>query len=598
MRARTHTLVSGSAARIALAAAGIAPFLLDPFGFDRWVFAKELAIVCAALVAVWMSPLGRTTAWWRWWLLSAGAVLIIGATSSAAPLAQLFGRWPRYEGLVSLGLYALAVALGARLLGGGSADARTRRNGDLFHATLSAGLCAAALIAAAQAFGVNPISTDLSRSSSLLGNASDLGIVGVVGLALFLPRAARREPLLRHRTWSWLGLGSSLLLVALSGSRGAMVGAAVALIATAACAIVTQERERSWWLTVATTVTGVAALSALTLTSRVATSGQTAQASAANRPRLWGASSDLLASHVLSGVGASGFEDAITVFLDDSWFADTGTGRWIESPHNVLLQVGVAGGILGLGALSALIILAIWHVRRHGLRGPYGPAGVIALSAAGTALLFHFTSPGTVPLLCIIAGATVCRPPSQGIDLPYRRVLASIGIGVWALALILAIAADHRLGAGFQQLDKDVAAAESSFSVAEALRPWDVDIPLMIAERSAARIELEGNSAAVPFAATWADSAVERLPASTRALKAHSVIAQYSGDFPTGIEALTRAAMLSPTDPQVFHRLGALQFLAGDAVSATATLERALALAPNDEDIRSTLDYVRPLAAG
>ncbi|MFC5434918.1 O-antigen ligase family protein [Microbacterium suwonense] len=583
---------------MALAFVCLSAFVFDPFGMDRWVFSKELVFVTGALLALCTPASGRLPRWWYWWLVGATGVLLIATLSSGAPLAQLLGRWPRYEGVISLGLYALAVAVGARLLGGSRSAVQTQRSGQRFLTLFAAALALTAFISVLESFGLRPISSDLLRPGSLLGNASDLGIMGVIGLGLFLPAfadAMAAAPRL-HRITPLIGLLSAIVVVVTSASRGAMLGGAAVIVTLIGVGVFRRERTARWWAAVgAAAVAGLVLLlvSPFTL-SRLAGSSEKSAGSAANRLELWSTTTSLIGGHPVAGVGANGYADAITAFLGDSWFATIGIGGWIESPHSVILQIATAGGLLGMLAVLAFAALAARHLRRQGVGGPFGIAGLLALLGAGVALCVHFTSPGTMIPLCLIAGATLSAPPAEEHRQRWTRIITVSLLGLWVVLLAMSVAADHRLSDGMAALsDGETAIAEREFRAASVLRFWDADLPLMVSESLAATAEHAGTAQAVPTAASWALEATTRLPASARALKAEAVIAQFSGRLQYGITALERAAELAPTDPQIFHRLGGLQFLNGAPQAALVSLERASALAPNDPDVRATLEYVR-----
>lgn len=77
-----------------------------PGGFSRFVVAKLLvtAIACAVGATVPSTTrLPRVVAG----LLALGAGLfVVAALASSTPWSSLVGRWPRYEGLPALGVYA------------------------------------------------------------------------------------------------------------------------------------------------------------------------------------------------------------------------------------------------------------------------------------------------------------------------------------------------------------------------------------------------------------------------------------------------------------------------------------------------------------
>lgn len=596
--------LAARAATVAVVGVTLAPFALDPFGFDRWVFAKELVLVLAALCALAARPVGRTPRWWPAWLGGALIVLAVAALLGAAPLAQLFGRWPRYEGLVSLGAYALAFWAGARLWGGrGVSETVRAARGRLFLATLGAAMTLTCAVAIVEAVGGRPIASDLVRPGALLGNASDLGVVGVIALAVLLPPTvaawmARRERGM-HRAAAALmvaGTVASVVVVVVSASRGALIASIVAVIASVAVGLRGPRAARRAWLGAgaAAIATGAVVMAASPLMlARITGEAAFAAGSAARRLDLWGDTAALVLERPLAGAGPSGFADAITGYLGETWFAAVGRGSWIESPHDIALQLVAAGGVIALLLAAAGLACAAYSLLRHGPGSVFGASGIIAIGAAAVALLTHLSSPGPMILLCAVAGATLARDPGAHRAPRSVRLIGATGLAAWAVVLVCALIADHAMGAGMSA--RDERERDAAFATAALLRPWDADIPLMVAEAFAAHADAES---VVPAGAhDWAARATERLPASTRAWKATAVIAQYAGDLDGADAALRRAAELSPTDPDVFHRWGAVLLLNGRMRDALAALERAAGLNPDDADIRVTLEYARGLSA-
>lgn len=586
--------------RLAAALAVLAPFVFDPFGLDRWVFPKELCLVAAAALAWAVPSPSRMPRWWRWWLAAAAAVLGLTALLGAAPLPQLLGRWPRYEGIVTLGAYALAVALGARLWGAHvtATDDRARMLRDTGAIAFAVGLTLAALLAVIEAAGGRPLASDLERPGSLLGNGSDLGVVGVVGLALFLPRAADALSSRGRRPVPVVGTAAAILIVLLSASRAALIASAIVVALTALAALRAGERRRGWWGTIATVVVAAAgSVLLLPLTaSRVLGTSPNAADSALNRLDLWAATLEVVRRHPLTGAGPNGFADALPAVVGDTWFTATGLGSWTESPHDLPLQILAAGGLLGAAAAVSLVVLIGRGIRRRGVAGAFEGSALIALVGGAIALLTHLTSPGPFLLLCLLTGAIAAVPTAAPERRPWKGRIAVGGLTVWALALVLALVGDHAFARGTAALGAGRSDdADHAFVTAATLRPWDADVPLRAAETYAATAERMGATGDPETAGAWADAAVSTLPTSTRALLADAVIAQYSGNLPHAVDALRRALALSPVDPRLRQRLGGLLLLSGDLKEALVELEHAAALAPDDPLIRQTLDYARGL---
>lgn len=631
----------------------IAPFLFFPGMFDRWVFPKLLVAMVGAGCALAARGTGRLPGWLRWWLLAAGLVLVTSALMGDTPMAQLVGRWPRYEGLVGLPVYVLAMWAGSRLLGGHGATGRLWA----LWATVACGAVVAAVVATAEASGMHPIATTQARAGSLFGNASDQGIVGVVTVALFLPPAQRvllgwRGTALARSTGSgrppakswpravvWLGLGAGTVLVATSASRAAVLASVVVLIVHAAVRLISPggraSRAAVWWLPVGVGAVGTMLVVLLPM-ARNRVSGATAlsQDTVVNRFTIWRTTFDLLRGRVVSGVGPSGFEDAINRYLPVDWFATVGEGAVLESPHNVVLQVASAGGV-GACALMAGFVAATVISGRHRCRSGAGvdssacvqlnsdlhEGSMLGLIGWVVALLTHFTSPGNTILPAMLLGGLLAVPAvpasvrparsSRGAGRSAATNMARDGrahspawwavlavVAVWTAGTVGAVAGDYALGRGVTAVSAGRSGeASSAFGLASTLRPWDCDIPLIASESFAAILDqgAEPETSTVDAASDWSQAAVDRLPRSVRALKARAVARQYRGDAAGAIEDLKVAAGYAPTDPQVFQRLGALQAVTGNVEEGLRSVEWAAHLDPGNQNIAQTLGYVQGL---
>lgn len=613
-------------AQIAAVLICAAPFALLPGMFDRWVFPKLLLAVAGAGFALFARPSGKLPRWVSWWLVAAAVVLVTGAVFGAAPLAQLIGRWPRYEGAVALPVYVLAAWSGARLLGG---DAPPRLVRTVWVTTSVAALVAA-VIAVTETFGVHLLTTTQARPGSVLGNASDQGVVGVVVVAILLPVCHRMlestgvQTLAgRHgRVVVWVGLCSGIVLVGTSASRAAVLALVVVLAADLAWRLrpwgQREGRVRAWQLPLGLAAVSIALVGVLPMArSRLTGGSALAQETVTNRLTMWRAAAELLRGHLAVGVGPSGFSDAINAVLPEDWFATVGEGAVLESPHNILAQVASAGGALGVVAVLVLVVCLVRSIlvrhRRGDLAGSPAPAdlregAVLAALGWAVALLTHFTSPGNTLLPAMLMGAfaadaasSAAASGSRAHGVRGRRLswwATAVVVGVWALGLLAAVAGDLALNDGMDAArDGRAEAADSAFTSAQRLRPWDADVSLISAECFAGALDGNGQQDPdmVAAAQRWSGLTMVRLPHSTRALMAAAVADQYAGDAGGAIELLSRAGSLAPTDPQVYQRLGALQAVTGDVPAGLKSLEWAAHLDPGDEGIQQTLEYVRGL---
>lgn len=188
-------------------------------------------------------------------------------------------------------------------------------------------------------------------------NPNDLGAM----LALAIPMAwlLANDP--TAPTWRRLLNGayipSGLAAILLTGSRGALIIAAVAL--TIIPLTIWRLGSRTQLLVVVTgAVTAALSLAIVpdsTWTRLASVSEEIESGSFGHRSAIWETGIDIFLDHPFTGVGAGDFPAAVAPTL--------GSAR---AAHNAFLAVAVEQGLIGLALFSSLIIVAVVH----SLRGP------------------------------------------------------------------------------------------------------------------------------------------------------------------------------------------------------------------------------------
>ena len=446
----------------------LASIVLLPDAFVRWFLPKDALAAIAVAGASAAVARGRLP---RWFAVAAGVAAVIALLSvlmSAAPAAQLWGRWPRYEGLVTLPVYFGAVWAGARLLGPATPVATLRT---LARAVATAAI-ALGVVSLLEAGGARPFPSDLARPGSLTGNATDQGILGALFLAvLALPvlrawmgagsgrGAADGGAGSAERAWLTTGLLLAVASVVLSASRAGLLAAGVVVLVLLALELVRLGRGFAR----RTALGGIAALLLLLggalavpfTRGRLLGSSPLSTSSLEARFTFWRDSVAVLGNNPF-GVGASGF-------LNANAAASVGEST-LDSPHNWLFQTAMAGGIpllvlvLGIVAAAAACGVRAWRLvacsatdavradrssapgtgiagvgtgragpaqagrgsvahaaavlaRADAARADLLAAALAGLSGFGIALLTHFTAPSTTILAGVLVGVLVAGAP-------------------------------------------------------------------------------------------------------------------------------------------------------------------------------------------
>ncbi|MCC2335706.1 O-antigen ligase family protein [Cellulomonas wangsupingiae] len=602
----------GDAATVALVLLVGAPLVVVPGATSVHVLGKLAVVAVGLLVAAHVPASGRlprpVVA-----VLAVGAVVLVAAAalSDVGTAAALAGRWPRYEGMIALPLYAGAAWAGARLLGPGADAARWR----VVHRTAAVVALGMAAVALVEAAGLRLPGADGLRIGSLQGNASELGVLGAVLLLTLLPvTVATRRPL------PFAGVLAAAITLAASGSRAGLA----ALVAGGVLLLVTSRSGRRPALVTLAAAAGVTTLALLVPAARARL---LTTSTVEGRAVLWADTLELLRGSPLLGVGPSGFVDAVGPVHGAQWLTRVGVQDPPDSPHSWPLQAAVAGG-WGLAALAAVlaVLVVVLGTRRARSDAPGVPAWALggALAAVvgyGTALLTHFTAPGTTPLVALLAGAAVAAAPARsrltpapviacgggggdGHERPGHHIAAAgrgdgtsvpgpgrataatdalwrAGAAALSVVLAAAVAGEAVLGTAYRRVGEgDLAGAVTAFGTAQRLRPWDADLTAHAAA-AFATLASSGVPGAADVAVAWGTSASARLPASVPAATALSVGLRTSGRPHEALAVLDDALARQPHAPDTLVQRAVTRATLGDLDGAREDLDAAVAVAPD-----------------
>ncbi|NMM23536.1 MAG: hypothetical protein HHJ11_08555 [Phycicoccus sp.] len=538
-----------------------------PGALNRFVFIK-LALGAVAIACALMATLpGRVQRSSRVVLILAGITLALSALLGQAPLAQLIGRAPRYEGFVALSVYVGAFLMGAWLLGPG---ANPVLRSHLVRATAVAASLIA-LVAVLEAFGLHPLVTSTSRPGSLLGNATEQGAygVGVVGLCL--------HALVRRDRWALGAVVAGGVLVVTSASRGALLGLVAAVIVTVLLGAPQVRRVAVSFLGV-----GVLAVLAVPLTrQRLLMQSPLSHQTVSGRGLEWTETLRLLGQHPLLGVGPSGFLDASPAVQSAQYVRLAGAGR-LDSPHSLPLQIADGGGVVLLliaAVLGWFLVRTVLTLRRDVTDAPWAIAAAAAIAGWATVMLTHFTAPGSTPLFCLLAGSLLGEPRPRPVRLVVRRVAAATAT-VLGVVLLLAAIAEIPLRDGLRALAAgDGPAAVRSFGTAHTLRPWDAGLDAQIAHALIAEPSPEQFGSVVD---KYLNRARAAFPEDPWTLTDAGLYAGQTGRLTDALHNLDHAHRVAPNDAEIYLIRGQVRAKVNNTAGAIADLRASASLAPNN----------------
>ncbi|HET6497535.1 MAG TPA: O-antigen ligase family protein [Coriobacteriia bacterium] len=436
------------------------PGIEMPFSFDQFDIVKVAVLRALTLVAL--------AAWACHMLVFGGAVrrtkvdylilamlgwLALSTVLSIHPETALFGKYRRFEGLISFVNYAVVYFLAVQYLD------RLSRVRSLARTLFFSGVVVGGY-GVLQYLGADPLNWaelpfEANRAFSTFGNPNMLGgfLVIVLPIALSL---ALSEPDRRWRALYWSGVMLTALCWVVAFTRGAWIGGAVALIALgiAAWRMRVRPTRVDWSFAGA-----AAALAAVAVGRSLATDDPVMNAwnrlvsilefgegSAVTRFQIWDAAWRATLDRPIFGFGLDTFRLIFPGYKPIEYTAAAGHQSVADNAHNYVLQltsgVGIPGMLLVYGVFAAVAVLSIRTVFATADRSR-GASGALLLSgmwAAVIGYLVHLTFGISVTgstFLAWILFAALMSPGARAVEL---RPPAWGKIAAGAVVLAIAVA--------------------------------------------------------------------------------------------------------------------------------------------------------------
>jgi len=418
------------------------PLVYMPVTYDGYVLPKLLVARAAVIALLFVQLLRiaskrglllrRTPLDAAWLALLASAVL---STITAINVnVAVFGTYGRYDGLLTLLLYALLFYLSIHAI-------QTRGEARVALRVFVAGGYVAAAIAIAQSVRDSIATGSVAPAFGSLGNANVLGgyLAMVIALAMGEVVEARSWAARLFALNAVVVPGLALVLsFSRSGWAAATVGACVVVLGT-----------RFTVRRVALVGGAAAAVLVAVFVIGTGTGSQLGQHLAArvlalndpgsSRVGIWKDSARLVASRPLTGYGPDTVGLVFPRFQSGDWGLAAGHIRQpIDKAHAETLQVAATQGVLGLASYDFMLVMFV-RVFWRGRTGEFAVPVFAAWLAYEVALQVNFTALASAFPFWIFAAAAIVM--WDGV-MPWRTVKAPRpAAGVGGAALVAAFAA-------------------------------------------------------------------------------------------------------------------------------------------------------------
>lgn len=439
------------------------PVTYDQFDIVKVFIQRALGLVA---LAAWAWDLLRRGGKIRhspvdWLILGFLAWVAITTITSISPATALFGKYRRFEGLLSFINYAVIYFLVLQF-----ADKASRVKTLLQSLFFSSVLVA--LYGVAQYIGLDPITWgslpfEANRAFSTYGNPDLLGGFLMFSLPIALGLALAEEDW-RWRLGYWFGFGLNVVCWIVAFTRGAWIGGAVGIVLIVVVAWRHRAKMQSidwapaaFIVTLAGAIIGLSTRNAsevMNFAARFRSIFDFQSGSGRTRTEIWQAAIEAIKARPVFGWGADTFRLVFPKFKPAEYTRDAGYLSVADNVHNYPLQLATGIGIIGVVLLYAIFIwVAIRSAKTVFSRSDDRRDVLLGACWAGCAaflvqLVFGISVTGSAFLLWVMM-AIVLAPTAAIFEVRPRNWGLAVGVVVVAAAAAgiiyqgVLISADH-----------------------------------------------------------------------------------------------------------------------------------------------------------
>jgi O-antigen ligase len=606
-------------------AAAVVPVAMDPWGYNPFGPMKALVLAaCAAAVAIGLCldrELLATTLVARlrasWMARAAGivwVVILLSTIFSINPRQSFVGSYPEYQGVLTW-LAVTVIAFGAASLPWPESWQWVGR-------ALSVSVTIMGGYALLQMLGADPVlvaaGANTDRVRSTLGNSSNAGVY-LLFAASFLIERLRRDPSRAWRVAAGVAAALGLFMIVFTASRGAWVGLLVGAVVWLAVEAARWERSRRRIVIAAALAVmvalGVAVVAIPRLQKRVAS------ASAGTiewRLVVWQAAGRVALDRPLLGWGPNSFRYVYPSYRPLNVSANSNLGATAGDPHDIVVSAAASLGFPGALALLALMGAAgvagagIVRARRGDDLRPIALG--TALAAGVTALLFHYATLDTMPVIAVLLGSLLAAQATPAVPGAAARLASARAV---AIALAGAFSVVALAAAGLVAADVSMRGALAAnaggaawplvgarLTAAQSLAPWEPTFTWAIGKAAIQTVATNGDGQAYSDGQAALEAVRQALPMDNRVVYDGAYLTLRFGvarhDAAPIREAHAVFAALTdkdPHNPEYWSARGIAAAGIGDFTEALSDLQTAVSLAPGKRAYAKTLRQIQTMAA-
>jgi O-antigen ligase len=600
-----------------VAAAALVPLAMDPWGFNPFGPAKAFVLAACALSVAIGLVLDRDfsgglvatlrTSWIGWCVGALWFLIVLSTVVSIDPLRSIAGSYPEYSGVITW-LAVTTIACGAMSLR--SADVWPRLGRAVSVSLVLMGVYGMADLLGLQLIALNA-GAAAGRVTTTLGNPSNVGVYMLLAAPLALERL-RRDKSLAWRVTAGIAFALAVSMLLFSGSRGAWLGFVVGALLWMGI------ESRRWAKTgsrrkialIAAAVVLAALVSAVLAVPQLrARFAITSSATVEWRFIAWDAAGHATLDRPLLGWGPDSFRAIYTSYWPTEVQASAANAATVGDPHNIFANaaasLGLPGALVLLGLVVAMGMACTSLVKARTDQDLKALAISTALAGGLVAVLFHYVTLDTLPLMAILTGLVVGAQARAVVPgKRARHVFARAGVVVVAgVLLITTLAAAGLVGADAYMRSALASAGQSPWTsvksklhVAQVLAPWEPTFKWAVGK--AAVQALGGQDRAQAYS-----DGRQALEATGRSLPLEPGVAydlaylRLTEGLATHDDGLVRDAQkvfvaLSDADannPTYWSARGIAAAALGDRAEALRDMQTALVLAPNNAEYKTAL---------